>query len=371
MCLGFCIGSALCCAGAACCKCLCLPAKAAGVAAKNFAKIGYVVFSVGMIIMVIVMMYIFNWLFDWTSWFGFECPTTGDEHGGSACTGASSLIRLSWALAIFHVIMLVIVSLRTGFAAAFHDGCWGFKFLIVLGVWFASLWIPNDPVMHSYMEFSRIVSVFFLMYQALLILVLAYSLNDLLVSNVEKEGGSACSCSGIILITIFVLVTAGNVTWLVFQYIEFTGSDCGGNITFIIISTILGFCMYGVVIFRTRKDASMLTSAIVWCYQLYLQWSAMASNPNKECNPYTESSANTTMMIIIGLFFTFLSLLILGASTTKGDEGTLTHDMASHAMEKEDGAAGYQKVDLDDGKGGKVDTDEAHIFPISTATIIF
>lgn len=370
MCVGLCIGSALCCAGAACCKCLCLPAKMAGVAAKNYAKIGYVVLSIGWIILTIILMYLFNWIFDWSEPFGFECP---DSLGGSkACVGASTLIRVSWALALFHIIMLIIVSLRTQFAAAFHDGCWGTKFLLIAGILVASLWIPNDPVINGYMEAARVISVIFLMYQALLILLLAYSLNDVLVSNVEKEGGNAFSCSGIILIVIFVLVTGGNITWLVFQYIKFTGEGCGANLTFIIISTVLGVLMYGVVLIRTRNDASMLTSAIVWAYQLYLQWSAMSSNNDANCNPYLESPGNTTMEIILGLTFTFLCLLVVGGSTTKDQDGTLTSDMAGHMMEKEEDTQNYQKVDLEGtGSKEKVNPEDAHIFPISTATILF
>ena len=264
MCLGMCIGSAICCAGSMCCSAICLPAKAAGVASKNFAKIGYVVFSLCWIILVICLMYLFNWIFGWSDTFGVGCPE--DLGGGTACAGASALIRISWALAIFHLIVLVIVALRTGWAAAFHDGCWGFKLLIVLGIWVGSLWIPNDPVMNGYMSFARIVSIVFLMYQALLMLLVAYSLNDVLISNVEKEGGSACTCSGIVLIIIFLCVTTGNITWLVYQYIDFANEGCGANITFIIISTVLGVLMHVVVVFRTRKDASMLTSAIVWSY---------------------------------------------------------------------------------------------------------
>ena len=268
--------------------------------------------------------------------------------------------------------MLIIVSLRTSFAAAFHDGCWGTKFLMIAGILVASLWIPNDPVINGYMEAARIISVVFLMYQALLVLLLAYSINDVLVSNVEKEGGNAFSCSGIILIVIFVLVTGGNITWLIFQYLRFTGEGCGGNLTFIIISTVLGVLMYGVVLVRTRNDASMLTSAIVWSYQLYLQWSAMSSKNDPVCNPYLNSAGNTTMEIIMGLFFTFLCLLVVGGSTTKEQDGTLTSDMAGHMMEKEEDATSYQKVDLEGtGAGSKVTSEEAHVFPISTATILF
>jgi len=148
--------------------------------------------------------------------------------------------------------MLVIVSLRTSWAASFHDGCWGAKFLIVMGLWVSSLWIPNDPVMNGYMAFARVISILFLLYQAMLILVVAYKLNDTLVTNVDKEGGSAFSCSGIILIVIFVCVTAGNITMLVFEYKEFGDSGCGANLTFLIIATVLGALMHGVVFLRTR-----------------------------------------------------------------------------------------------------------------------
>lgn len=199
-------------------------------------------------------------------------------------------------------------------------------------------------------------------------MLVAYSLNDLLISNVDREGGSACSCSGIILILTFVLTTVGNIVWLVYQYVEFANEGCGANYTFIIISTVLGVLMYGVVLIRTRKDASMLTSAIVWSYQLYLQWSAMSSSPNQQCNPYTSSSGNTTAEIILGLFFTFLSLLIVGGSTTKGDP-TVTDTMSAHMMENENEVS-YQKVDVEAG-GKKISAEEAHVFPISTATILF
>ena len=153
MCFGLtcCLGSAICCAGAACCKCLCLPAKAAGVAAKNFAKIGYVVFSVSWVILTIIMMLIINWLFDLTDDFGFDCPLPEDGGNNKACAGSSTLVRTSWSLALFHIIMLIIVSLRNEAAAVFHDGCWGVKFIIVAGILVSSLWIPNDPVIDGYL----------------------------------------------------------------------------------------------------------------------------------------------------------------------------------------------------------------------------
>ncbi len=78
------------------------------------------------------------------------------------------------------------------------------------------MWIPNDPVMNGYMTFSKWVSIVFLTYQAALILIMAYILNDALVSNVQNEGDNAFSCSGIILIAIFLCFLGGDITWIVF-----------------------------------------------------------------------------------------------------------------------------------------------------------
>ena len=141
---------------------MCLPAKLAGVAAKNFAKVGYVVFQISMFVLTIIMMYIWKWIADSDAadWFGFGCS----DIGGGACAGASALVRMSFIMAIFHVLILCITFARNECAAVIHDGYWGFKFLLVLGGFIGSLWIPNDPVMEGYMVFSKWISVIFLIY---------------------------------------------------------------------------------------------------------------------------------------------------------------------------------------------------------------
>ena len=100
--------------------------------------------------------------------------------------------------------------------------------------------------------------------------------------------------------------------------------------------------MYVIVLFRTRKDASALTSAIVVAYNLYLQWSAMSSNPDQTCSPYTQSAGNTTGQLILGLFFTIVSLMVISASTTSNRaDASLTNEMGSHMMEKEEETGAY------------------------------
>lgn len=153
-------------------------------------------------------------------------------------------------------------------------------------------------------------------------LIVAYKINDTLVANYEREGGDGMTCSGVILIFLTVVITCGNLTFGVYQYIWY--KDCGYNNAIITITLFFGLSFYILVLLRTREDASVLTSSIVVAYLLYLQWSALASNPNEECNPFTDSASNTTSQLITGIFVTFLSLSIMSASSKSEKENNLT-----------------------------------------------
>jgi hypothetical protein len=149
---------------------------------------------------------------DWFPSF-LQCP---EESGGAAaCLGPSAIVRMSFVLACLHATILCIILARNTAVALFHDGCWGAKFLIVFAAFVASMWIDNS-FFHGYMSFARIVSVIFLFVQALLMLVVAYQLNELLVSNYEAERGEGIGVSGAIVIAITAIVTIGNIVWLVF-----------------------------------------------------------------------------------------------------------------------------------------------------------
>lgn len=82
----------------------------------------------------------------------------------------------------------------------------------------------------------------------MLMLIVAYVINNGLVTAASKyEGGGL---PGILLIALFILFTGANITWLVFQYIYFSG--CGGNVAIMVTTTIIGTAMYGLVLLRTR-----------------------------------------------------------------------------------------------------------------------
>ena len=77
--------------------------------------------------------------------------------------GVSAIIRMSFALACFHTIVLIIILGRNTASAVFHDGCWLAKSLMVFTMFVGFMWIPNG-FFHGYMSFARFVSVFFMIY---------------------------------------------------------------------------------------------------------------------------------------------------------------------------------------------------------------
>lgn len=73
-----------------------------------------------------------------------------EENAPMACYGTSAFVRLSFALLIFHILMLLVTMVRTETAADIHDGCWCFKIILILGLFLSAFWIPDEPFFTSF-----------------------------------------------------------------------------------------------------------------------------------------------------------------------------------------------------------------------------
>lgn len=93
----------------------------------------------------------------------------GCPDGGASCMGASVVFRVSFALALFHLIVLFVIAFRLKCSAFFHDGCWVSKFFIIAVVFIPTLWIPNT-FFKIYGYFSLICSFFMLTFQGAVII---------------------------------------------------------------------------------------------------------------------------------------------------------------------------------------------------------
>jgi len=219
--------------------------KLIGVASKNFSKIGYVMFQLFWILIAFLTMLIGTWIVGWTTVFGINCPE--QSGGGNECFTSSLFVRMSFALAVFQFAIFLIVLTRSHCAAVLHDGWWTLKFLFVAALYISSFWFSLEFIT-GYMKFARIFSVFYLSYQAIMMLIVSYVINHFFVSNVKN--GAACSGGGIALISLFTILTLGNITMMVMMFVLFSG--CGGNVAIMICTCVIAFILYGVVMFRLR-----------------------------------------------------------------------------------------------------------------------
>ena len=103
-----------------------------------------------------------------------------------ACLSTSAIVRISFVLACFHFMVFLAILARTNAVAYFHDSCWCFKVFLVLLFFILSLFIPN-PFFLGYSYFARYASAFFLFAQAVVMMLAAYKINEVLVQNVNRE----------------------------------------------------------------------------------------------------------------------------------------------------------------------------------------
>ena len=98
----------------------------------------------------------------------------------------------------------------------------------------------------------------------MMMLIVAYKTNDQLVKNYENDTGKL---SAVILLGVTIGFTVANGYWVYSQYQTFSCAGNEWNMTVTMVAVIL---MYGLVLLRTRKDSSILTSGIASLYCLYL-----------------------------------------------------------------------------------------------------
>ena len=169
------------------------------------------------------------------------------------------------------------------------------------------------------------------------------------------------------MIVFTVVVYIFDIGFIVYQFIWFSG--CTLNIIFLCVTIAFAIIFTVLVAFKTREDSSILTNSFVISYSLFLSWSAMASRPNDSCNPFIKSNANTLYQIGFGLLFTMISLFSISMITKNDDDEGHLPAMSSPLVEKEE-----DEEELSDipqiGKDA-VTPEEAHVYPISLATILF
>ena len=316
MCLGA-VCSAICCFGSACCSCICKGLSACGVPAKNFPKVAYLITDILFMALSVIMLYTMKPLFEEYDW--LECNDSSG--GGDRCFGTAAVMRASFILFLYHILILIFLIPRAHCSSYIHDGFFAFKFLLIIGGYIGSFWIHND-FFKGWAEFCRGGSILYLFIQAYFLLNFAYLWNDKLV---EAQNTSQACYANFLLCGFSIILAVVNAAWLALQYVWYAG--CGVGIYSVTLSLVFFIFYYAVALSKLcdvtifRPNATVFVVGFSSTYVVYLSWTALASHPDIECNEMIDSGANTAMQIIIGTVFTFITMFSI-ATAAADPQGT-------------------------------------------------
>ncbi|KAK7874392.1 hypothetical protein R5R35_001489 [Gryllus longicercus] len=204
--------------------------------------------------------------------------------------GYLAVYRICFALCCFFVlfaVMMINVKSSKDPRAGIQNGFWGIKYLLLIGGIVGAFFIPEGSFGTTWMWFGMIGGLAFILIQMILIVDFAHSWAENWVGKYEETESKGWYCA---LLFCTLLNYCLTITGVVLLYIYFTQpGDCTASKTFISVNLILCVVVSIMSILPSVQEvqpkSGLLQSSIVSLYMIYLTWSAVANNPDKECNP--------------------------------------------------------------------------------------
>ncbi|XP_041665171.1 serine incorporator 2 [Cheilinus undulatus] len=204
--------------------------------------------------------------------------------------GYKSVYRMCFAMAcfffLFSIIMIRVRSSKDP-RAAIQNGFWFFKFLVLVGITVGAFFIPDGIFTTVWYYFGVVGSFIFILIQLILLVDFAHSWNQSWLEKAE-EGNSKCWFGALLFVTIINFAMA--FTAVVLFYIFYTKpDDCTEHKVFISLNFLFCIAVSIVAVLPKVQEAQpssgLLQASIISLYTMYVTWSAMTNNPNKQCNP--------------------------------------------------------------------------------------
>ncbi|KAJ5075035.1 tms1 isoform f [Anaeramoeba ignava] len=246
----------------------------------NKVRLGYATIFTISVVIALLMRAIAQKVFD--RLYSFEC-TTED------CYGKVFIFRVSFALFVFFFLHLLITIGYNGtdeedFRTKVQNRLWGIKIILIIGLIIASIFIP-DNFFTGWARACQYLSAIFLIMQLVYLIGWAYDLNSTLV---DKEMLKT-------LIGLTITLTLVAIGIIVISYVFFSRSGCTRNTVFITLTLIFAIVHYILAI--RVENGSLFVSSIVFVYSGYLVFSAIMSQPENDCNPFSHTQGGVIQLI--------------------------------------------------------------------------
>ncbi|XP_072226265.1 serine incorporator 1-like [Leuresthes tenuis] len=221
---------------------------------------------------------------------GSGIPGIENKVNCDVIVGFKSVYRICFAMAcfffLFSIIMIRVRSSKDP-RAAIQNGFWFFKFLALVGLTVGVFFIPDGSFNTVLYYFGVVGSFIFIIIQLILLVDCAHSWNQSWLLKAE-EGNSKCWFAALLSFT-FVYYTLAFAAVVLFYVFYTKPDDCTEHKVFISLNLI--FCIVVSIVSilpkvqEAQPTSGLLQASIISLYTMYVTWSAMTNNPNRQCNP--------------------------------------------------------------------------------------
>lgn len=215
------------------------------------------------------------------------------SYAGIKCnraTGFQAVYRLCAAMATFFFIFMVLmlgVKSSNDVRSKIQNGFWFFKYLILIGITVGFFYMRSENMAGPLMWFGLIGGFIFILLQLILIVDFAHSLAESWLDKYEETESRACYAG---LLSFTSLCYGIAIAAIVLMYTFYTtGGPCHLPKFFISFNLILCFIVSIVsilpVVQKRMPRSGLLQASFITMYTVYVTWSALINNPDRECNP--------------------------------------------------------------------------------------
>lgn len=232
------------------------------------------------------------------------------------CKGYWAVYRISFALMSFFFLMMIFTSCTSKAATRIHRGYWFLKSFVIVALLAAMLFAPND-MFAVYAWIARFIAPLFLIYQFIICIDFAYSLNAKLLEKDERmdnffglnNEGQKYQC---FMLLVSLGLYGGCFTAIGFMY-ALWNQDCPFNPTAITITLLFGiFNTLVSIIKKFSEHGSILCSSFIFAYSTWLCLSSISAWPEPTCNLFMSDNPDESSADHVGMLIT--SVCVAGAT---------------------------------------------------------
>lgn len=260
-----------------------------------------------------------------------------------SCFGVMAVHRITFALALFHVILaalLVDVSDTRSKRAAIQNGWWGPKIVAFLSLILLMFLIPNPFFVFWANYMAPLLALVFIVLGLVLLVDVAHTWSETCLDQWERHGSDVWMY---LLVGSTISLYAAVLVVTVLLYVYLAPGGCSLNQTLISVNLVLAVVLTLLCVHPRIQEANprsgLAQSSLVLAYCTYLVASALMNRDDKHCNPIARGRGETTKSTTaaIGAVFTFVAIAY---STTRA--ATQSRILVGHA--EADAPSGYEPV---------------------------